>query len=353
MRTSGQNPRVKRRFQPTEVLQDTIKNLWLAAFLIIALLFVGTFGYVLFEGWSAFDALYMTVITIATVGFREVHENMSHSGRIFTMIIIFLGISVGGYTIARISALLIEGKFLDIVKGRKMEKEITGLANHIIVCGYGKIGEEVCRVLAEMGKPFIVIDKDLDKIDRALGEGIIAAVGEATDDDILIKAGIKNAYGLISAVSDDSANVYLVLTARALNDKLRIIARGVDENSRKKMERAGADKVVSPFEIGARRMAALMTSPDILDFIDALAPGTSYGLRLERIELKKSSRLIGKRLDESYIKRDTEGALILGIEKPGQKPQFNPPGATVLQADDVMFAIGNDEQLKQLGKLAV
>lgn len=327
------------------------RKLAVAGSLIVGVLIMGTAGYMMLQGWNLLDAVYMTVITVATVGFHEVGD-LTATGRIFTMVLIFLGIGVGGYAIGNIAAFFVEGQMLDLLRGRKMEKEITSLKDHIIVAGCGKIGIEVCCRLHNMGEKFIVIDKDEDKISEALARDYLAAVGEATDDEILERAGIKHARGLISAISDDSANVYLVLTARALNANLRIIARGTDEASLKKMIRAGADRVVSPFEIGARRMAALMVQPEIIDFIDAFSPGASLGLRLEKVELLPSSDLVGKRLDESHIKRDTGGALILAIEEPGLATQINPPGSTILKANDKLLTIADDEQIARLKQLA-
>jgi len=328
-----------------------IKKFYVAALLILAVLMVGTLGYTFIGNWSLFDAFYMTTITVATVGFAEVHK-MDAGGRAFTILLIFLGIGVGGYAVATITAFLVEGTLLDIVKGRRMVRELTALKQHIIVCGYGKIGVEVCACLAAAGRDFIVIDTDPAKIDAALSLGYIAAVGEATDDDILLKCGIRHAFGLISAISDDTANVYLVLTARALNDKMYIISRGVGEASHKKMLRAGANRVVSPYEIGARRMAALMLTPDIVDFLEAFSPANTYGLRLERMPLHDHSHLVGLKLEESFIKRDTHGALVLGIQKAGQAMLINPPGTTVLQPEDVLLVIGIDEQISILKKMA-
>ncbi len=330
--------------------QDIVRRLFYAAFLILAVLITGTIGYRLIENLDYIDSLYMTVITIATVGFREVVE-LSDAGKIFTMIMIFFGIGVGGFAVGNIAAFFIQGHLLDLLKGRQMVKSITGLKNHIIVCGYGKIGREVCIQLALNNQDFIVIDKDDEKIDDALGMGYLAAVGEATDDDILLKSGIKQARGLISAISDDSANVYLVLTARALNRDLRIIARGIGEASRKKMKLAGADNVVSPFEIGARRMASLLIRPEIVDFVDSFSEAADYGLRLEKLSIHKNSKLKDKRLDESYIKRDTQGALIVGIEKKDQGMIINPPGYTVLEAGDSLLSLGSEEQLNLLKNL--
>jgi voltage-gated potassium channel len=336
--------------KPIIFSNESFRRMFYAACLILFILVSGTIGYMYIQKWALLDSLYMTVITIATVGFHEVGE-LSQLGRIFTIILIFLGIGVAGYAIGNIVAFLVEGQMLNILKDRKMEKAITALKNHIIVCGYGKIGVEVCSRLESMGENFIVIDIDVDKISEALGKGHIAAVGEATDDEILERAGIATAKGLISAISDDSANVYLVLTARSLNDKLRIIARGAGEKSTKKMLRAGANKVVSPYEIGARRMAALMTRPEIVEFYEAFSPGSEYGLHLDKIPLGPSSKLIGKKLNESYIKRDTNGALVLAIEKEAQSILINPDGQTILEKNDTFLAIGNDKQIALLRKL--
>ena len=331
--------------------QEAIKRFRSAAFSILAVLLIGTMGYILLEGWSSLDALYMTVITIATVGYGEVAA-LSVQGRIFTIFLIFLGIGVAGYAIGTIAAFLVEGHMIDLMRGRKMAKEITKLKDHIIICGYGKTGTEICRRMEEMNLDFIVIDLNPDKVEEAIERGYLAYVGEATDDDILEKCGIRNARGLISAITSDSANLYLVITARALNPALRIIAKGLDEGSRKKMIRAGADRVVSPFEIAAQRMTALMIRPDIVEFMEAFAPDRYFGLRLEKVQLSKKSRLSGKRLDESYIRRDTDGAMVLGIEKQGQPPMINPPGSTLLLENDTLIAIGNDDQLSRLQDLA-
>ena len=332
------------------VHREAMRRLSYAPFLLAIVLVTGTFGYMIIEGWRVLDSIYMTVITIATVGFHEVAE-MSDRGRIFTVILIFFGIGVGGYAIANIAAFLIEGEVRDILRGRKMAKEITNLKEHVIVCGFGKIGAEVCRNLSEAGQDFIVVESDPNLVDEALAKEYLAVVGDASDDEILEKCGIQNARGLISAISDDSANVYLVLTARSLNENLHIIARAVDEPSRKKLLRAGANKVVSPFAIGARRMAALILRPEIVDFVEALSTGTDLGLHLERLEIGKHSKLLGKRLDESHIKRDSGGAMVLGIQKRGQRMAINPHGSTTLDDGDLLLVIGNDKQLVKLGQL--
>jgi len=330
---------------------DLLKRFVIAFLLLLFLVSIGTIGYRNIMNWGFLDSLYMTVITIATVGFREVGV-LSRAGRIFTMFMIFGGLALGGYALGTIASFITEGQLLILFKGGRMAWEITNLKNHIIVCGYGKIGKEVCDRLAAINERFIVVDKEADKIDEAIGHDYLAAIGDASDDDVLLKVGVKMAKALISAISDDSANVYLVLTARTLNEKLQIVARGTDDISKKKLLRVGANRVVSPFEIGARRMAAYVLKPEIVDFLDAFTPGGSYGLQLERVVLAKGSSLIGKKLKDSNIRELTNGALVVGISKDVAAMDINPSGDTILEIGDILLAIGNNSQLKALYKVA-
>ncbi len=333
------------------VSTDMIKRFVFAFFLLLMLISIGSTGYHFIMGWNALDSLYMTVITIATVGFHEVGE-LNEAGRIFTIFLIFGGLGIGGYAIGAIASFITEGQLVNLLRGSRMAWEITNLKNHVIVCGYGKIGKEVCERLAAVGEPFIVIDKDVNKIDEAIAHDYLAAIGDAADDEVLLKVGIKTAKALISAISDDSANVYLVLTARTLNENLHIIARGTDELSQKKLARVGANRVVSPYEIGARRMAAYVLKPEIVEFLDAFTPGGSYGLQLERIILSSNSSLVGKKLKDSNIRELTNGALVIGISKKSGTMTINPPGDVVLHAGNVLLALGNNDQLKALQKSA-
>ncbi len=321
-----------------------------AVLLMFGVLMIGTGGYVLIEKWPLFKSFYMSVITISTVGFHEVYELSDH-GRAFTIVLIFGGIGVGGYAIGTITAFLVEGQMMNLLKGRKMTKEIQNMDNHTIVCGYGKMGTEVCSRLASAGQAFVVIDTSPSALETAVNDGYIAAAGDATDDEVLEYCGIAKARVLISCISDESTNVYLVLSVKSLNEKVEIIVRGGGPSANKKLLRAGADHVVSPFEMGARRMAALTLRPDIVEFFEIVSPGRFYGLRLEKFQLAKNSRLCGRRLDESYIKHDTGGALVLAINKPGHPTIINPPGETELECKDTLFAIGNDEQLAALSEL--
>jgi voltage-gated potassium channel len=337
-----------------QVSAEVLRGLFTAVILLFLLVIIGTAGYSIILKTDFLESLYMTVITISTVGFREgAGLGASQAGKVFTILLIFGGLAIGGYAIGTIAAFLTEGQLLNVLRGSRMAWEITNLQNHTIVCGYGKIGREVCARLSDLKEPFIVIDQVSAKIDEAIGLDYLAVVGDASDDEVLTRVGVKKAKALVSAITDDSANVYLVLTARTLNEKLYIVARGTDEISQRKLERVGANRVVSPYEIGARRMAAYILKPEIVDFLDAFAPGTKYDLQLEHIVLGKSSKLNGKRLNESNIRELTRGALVVGISKEGGQMVINPPGNTLLEEDNVLLAIGSDEQLKALQELAV
>jgi voltage-gated potassium channel len=356
MKNSRQNiyslyaPRSEKR---SEFSGEVLRGLIVAVVLLLMLVIIGTFGYRFILKTDFLESLYMTVITISTVGFREgTGMGASDSAKIFTIFLIFAGLGIGGYAIGNIAAFLTEGHLLSVLRNNRMAREITSLQNHTIVCGYGKIGTEVCARLEELGERFIVVEQDAAKIDEAIGHDYLVALGDASDDEILQKVGIDTAKALVSAITDDSANVYLVLTARTLNEKLYIVARGTDDISRKKLERVGANKVVSPYEIGARRMAAYIVKPEIVDFLDAFAPSKKYDLQLEHIVLAKSSKLVGKKLQESNIRNLTGGALVVGMCKSDNKMQINPPGETVLEEGNILLAIGSGEQLQALVKIA-
>jgi len=322
-----------------------------AIIMVLILVICGTIGYTIIEKWNILDSFYMTVITISTVGFREV-ANLSTRGRIFTMLMIILGIGIGGYTIGNITAFIVEGQIQNIFKGKKMDKLLNSLRNHIIICGYGRTGDEISDVLAETGKDFVIIDNNDERLGEARRSNYLTISGDATDDDILIKAGVNNAHSLIAALGNDADNVYVVLTARGLNANLRIIARGIDENSARKLKMAGANKVVSPFSIAGRRMAYLASKPDIVEFLEIMTQSAELELRLEQVIIHKNSSLAKKRLNQSNIKSLTDGAMIIGIKKCGtEKMKINPHGDTELEEGDILIALGNDKQMKLLKDL--
>jgi len=329
-----------------------VKRILIALILILCVLMSGTIGYMLLENWNILDALYMTIITISTVGFHEVSE-LDFQGRIFTIILIILGIGIGSYTIGNLSAFLIEGHIRNILKGKIMEKEIAALKDHIIICGFGRTGENIVETLLSRKNKFVIIEKDEARVQEAIGKKFLIIQGDATDDEILQKSGVDNAYSLITTLGNDADNVYVVLTSRGINSKLRIIARAVDEISMKKLFRAGADKVVSPFSIAGKRMAYLATNPDIVEFLEVMSQSDEFELKMEQVVVNKKSQLIDKKLNQSNIKSETNGAMVIGIKKAlNGKMIVNPPGEILLEDGDILIALGNELQIDKLKEMA-
>jgi voltage-gated potassium channel len=328
-----------------------MQRIIIAVILLCFVVIIGTIGYIAIQKWNLLDSLYMTIITIGTVGFHEVRE-LNYSGRIFTIGLIIFGIGIGSYALANLSAFIIEGHIQNIFRGRKMEKQISKIADHIIVCGYGNTGVETVDELVKSKKPFVVIENDDHKVEELKRDGFLVLHGDATDDEVLERAGVNRADGLIASLSNDADNVYVVLTAKGMNPKLRIVARAIDQLSCKKLIRAGADKVVSPYSIAGRRMARLLLNPGIVDFLEVMIQSEELELKIEEVKLHKNSRLENKLLKESNIKAETDGASVIGINKKGKKIIVNPPGNTVLEDEDILFILGNDSQIDKLKHLA-
>ena len=319
--------------------------------MLCVIILIGTLGYTMIEEWSLFDSFYMTIITIGTVGFREVAE-LSRFGRFFTIGLIVFGIGVGGYAVANLTSFIIEGQIRYLIRGRKMEKQIIKLKNHIIVCGYGKTGTDIVGELTKLNKQFVVIEKDEQKVEELKEHGLLVLFGDATDDEILEKAGVSRAKGLIASVSNDADNVYIVLSAKGMNPKLRIIALSIDDQSRKKLIRAGADNVVSPYAIAGRRMARLLLTPGIVNFLDVMVQNQELELMIEEVIVQKGSPLVNKQLRQSNIKAETNGAMIIGIKKQDENIIVNPSGETLLEEGLTLFVLGNNAQIEKLNELA-
>ncbi len=326
-----------------------IKQLLYSVCLLLLLLFVGTFGYYLIEGWSLFDALYMTVITLSTVGFSEIHP-LSHAGRFFTIVLIMGGVGVAFYVFTMVTETIVSGQLQDFLGRRRLEAKLATLHDHYIICGYGRIGRHICRIISKE-IPFVVVENDPEVVKEIEKDGFIYLEGDATHEDVLKKAGIERARGLVSVLRSDADNVYITLTARSLNPKLFIIARADEEHVEKKLKRAGADKVVSPYLIGARRMALIILRPAVTDFLELATPEENLELQLEEVRVRPDSELVGKTLLESGI-RQFSGAIILAIKKVTGEMIFNPPPDYVFEADDTVVALGDRRGLARLEEVA-
>ncbi len=324
--------------------------------LILALQFVcillfGTVGYMFLGGGSFLDSLYMTVITVTTVGFEEVVP-LGPAGRLFTIILILVGVGFVLYVIGMITETVVEGGIRKIFGRINMEKRIAALRDHYIICGYGRIGKVICDDLAHSKRDFVVVDREPSELAKLQEAGYLYIDGDATDDRVLEKAGIRKARGLVAVVDTDAANVYIILSARGLNPDLFILARASsEERAESKLLRAGADKVISPYVIGASRMAQLLVRPTVCDFIDLTVRGggSGLGLRLEEMIVGDESPLCNVNLIDSGIRREFD-LIVVAIKRRSGEMTFNPAPQTVIQGGDTLIVLGEQEQIKKLEK---
>jgi voltage-gated potassium channel len=316
----------------------------------VLLAVAGTAGYHFVEGWGVFDALYMTVITITTVGFTEVHP-MSHAGRWFTMLLSLGGIFTLFYAATELIRAVVSGEVRSVLGRQRMERSLTEIHGHFVVCGFGRMGNLVCREFSSLGLPFVIVDRDASLLrDFNLAHGI-PLVGDATSDDILRRAGVDRARGLVTAAASDADNLYVTMSARFLNDKLLIVARAEEEGAEKKLLRAGADRVVSPYVIGGQRVALAVLRPAVMDFIELATRKEHMELQIEEAAVLAGSRLAGLSLKDTQIRKDL-GIIIVSIKKPDGKMIFNPPPETVISPGDVLITLGNRQQLDRLEDMA-
>jgi len=329
-------------------LEELRKRLILSVLLITLIIAFGTTGYMVIEGWNILDSLYMTIITIASVGYKEIHE-LSARGRMFTIVLIIGGVGSVLYALNNGAKLILEGEFKEIFGRKRLEKKIRELKNHYIVCGYGRMGKIICRELREKNIKFVVVEKKPDALEER-GDMLILE-GDATRDDILREVGIERAKGLISVLPTDAENLFVVLSARELNPKLFIVARAGEEGSEQKLMRAGADRVVSPYHIGGLRIAHTVLKPAVVDFIEFATKSGNIDLQMEEITVQEDSKLAGLTLDECGIGREL-GIIIVAIKKPTGDMRFNPTFRTTIKAGDTLIALGEISKLKILEDMA-
>lgn len=315
---------------------------------IIGVIILGTFGYVLVEGWGLFDSFYMTIITLTTVGYEEVHT-LTTRGRFFSIVLMLTGVGTMFYTFGVVARVLLEGELRNILGRKRLNKKIEGLKNHYIICGYGRMGRIICEELTRHRAPFLIIE-GTPEIVATMDKELLVLQGDATQDAILKDAGIDRARGLISVLSSDADNLYVVLSARGLNPKLRIVARASQEGSSQKLLRAGADNVVSPYYIGGLRIAHTLLKPAVVDFIEFATRSENLELQMEEFRVDQNSRIIDLSLHESGIRKDL-GVIIVAIKRENGEMEFNPTSTSIIRKGDTLIAMGQVQQLHAMEKL--
>ena len=310
---------------------------------------VGTIGYHLLLGWDWLDALYMTVITLTTVGYGEVRQ-MGDDGHLFTILLIITGFGVVAYTATTLATMVVETQFQSMLWRRRMQKKINNLSDHYIICGYGRTGSAVCEALSGTGISFVVVETRQEKAEMLNEHNFLVISGDASSDDTLERAGITRAKGLVATLGGDAENVYLVLSARQLNPNLTIVAWASSSEAEIKVRRAGADHVLSPYVMGGRRIASLLTTPHALEFFDHALFGKDQEIRLGEINIPAGSPLIENSLKGLGVDRDI-GVIVIGVRRGGGKLQFNPSANTTFHEHDILIGIGSQEQFEKFRKL--
>jgi voltage-gated potassium channel len=321
------------------------RRLVFALVVLVTVAATGTVGYMAL-GFSVLDALYQTVTTVTTVGFREVHP-LSTAGKIFTIVLIVLGVGTALYTLGVIIETLLEGQLPEVFGRRRMERKISGMRNHVVVCGWGRVGKAIARELVATGAEAVVVDNEPSRL-----EGVPHPVllGDATDDDVLERAGIRRARAVVAALDTDAGNLFVTLSARTLKPELFIVARVRVEENADKLRRAGADRVVNPQSIGGARMAAFVLQPHVTEFLDVVMHDRDIEFRLEEIAVPEGSPVEGRSIRDAHV-RDRTGALVLALRDREGAFTTNPPPETPIQAGQVIIAIGTPEDLQALERL--
>jgi voltage-gated potassium channel len=325
-------------------------QLRLAAGVLALLLGAGTLGYVLIEGWPAFDALYMTVITLTTVGYLEVHP-LSTAGRAFTMALALGGIFTLFFLAGDFIRGMVSGEVARLLGRQRMERQLAGIKNHLIVCGFGRMGHLVCEQFSTAGLPFVIVEQSAPLLEGFRMAHGIPLHGDATSEEVLRRAGVDRARALVTAAASDADNLYITMTARLLNEKLLIVARAEEEAAERKLRRAGASRVVSPYAIGGQRVAQAVLRPNVMDFLELATKSEHLELQIEETEIGAKSGLAGRSLKDSALRQDL-GIIIVAIKKPGGRMVFNPEPATVIEANDLLITLGHRQQLDRLEQLA-
>jgi voltage-gated potassium channel len=338
------------RVTPALPASPGLRTFLLALCVPVLLVILGTVGYCLIEHWSLADSMYMTVITVTTVGFFEVHP-LSAAGRAFTMLLAMGGVFTLFYAATAVIQAVVSGEVEGVMARKRMQRSLADLTDHIIVCGFGRMGRLVCHEFSAMGMPFVLVDRQpalLEGFDMPHG---LAVVGDATSDELLKRVGVERARTLVTLAASDADNLFITMSARLLSEKLYIVARAEEDDAEVKLRRAGASRVVSPYRIGGQRVAQAVLRPAVMDFVELATRHDSMDLQIEEVVIAPGSALSNTSLRDSRLRQEL-GLIIVAIRKGGGRMVFNPPPEEQIQEGDLLIALGHPSQLEKLEKMS-
>lgn len=330
-------------------MSNLLRRGLIIAALLVTILSLGTAGFILIEDYPPLDAFYMTLTTIATVGYMEVHP-LSSTGRIFNSVLIVIGVSSAFLAIGMMTQTVIEMEMGETLARRRAKRMIEKLRDHYIVCGYGRVGSGAAEELKSAGVPIVVVDRNQERVDEALRSGLLAMTADSTRDETLRQAGVERAKGVVAALETDADNLYLVLSAKTLNPGIRIAARTSEEESEEKLRRVGADVVFTPYSITGHRLALALLRPGVFEFLRVTSRNIGLDVSIEELRVSQASELAGKTLRQLQLRRDL-GVIVLAIGKAGGQMLFNPPADAELAAGDTLIAMGEKDNLSRLSAL--
>jgi voltage-gated potassium channel len=311
----------------------------LAVALLVLVCVGGTVGYVLIEGWSVWDAFYMTIITVTTVGYREVHD-LSRAGEAFTIVLLIAGVGAALYTFTLLATVVVEGGLPKRLQRRRHERMLETIKDHFIICGYGRIGSIVAEQFRRQQIPYVVIERSAERLQAAVE-------ADASREDVLKRVGIDRARGLIAVVGTDAENVYAVLSARVMRPDLFIVGRAETEDATQKLKRAGADRVISPYQIGAVQIAQSAVRPAVVDFVELATNADNIELAMEEIPISAVSQFANRSVVEANF-RQRYGVIVVGIQRQDRRMEFNPEPDTRIEIGDKLVVLGRPDSLKRL-----
>jgi voltage-gated potassium channel len=330
-------------------MDSLYRRLLLVGGSLVAVLLVATLGYILIDHYPPFDAFYMAVITVATVGYQEIRP-LSTAGRVFNAFVILFGVSLMFLAIGAVTQTVIELELKEIFGKRRVRRMIEKLEKHYIVCGFGRVGRGAAEELKRSGAPFVVIDRDETKVERAIHDGMLAVVADSTRDETLKDVGIERARGVVAALATDADNLFLVLSAKSLNPAVMISARAGEEEAEQKLRRVGADVVFTPYGITGYRLAQSLLRPQVSEFLDFTTQNIGLNVSIEQVAVGQRSKVAGKSLAQMQVRREL-GAIVLAIRRAGGAMQFNPPADAIIAGGDCLIVMGEPDSLRRLEQL--